>query len=115
MLGANQTIPSSIYFDTDAVLGYKSEARAPLGLRTGTALAMLLPLTLLAAPRRRKLLWRSTLLMALALTASLFSLTGCSSLYPPSVTPGTYTITLTGHGQTTGISHQATFTLIVTE
>jgi hypothetical protein len=115
MLGANQTIPSSIYFDTDAVLGYKSEARAPLGLRTGTALAMLLPLTLLAAPRRRKLLRRSTLLLALALTASLFSLTGCSSLYPPSVTPGTYTITLTGHGQTTGISHQATFTLIVTE
>jgi hypothetical protein len=114
-LGANHTIPASIYFDTDAVLGYKSESRSPLALRTGFALAMLLPLGLLASPRRRKLLRRSTLLVALLVTATLLSATGCSSLYPASTPPGTYSITLTGQGQTSGISHQATFTLIVTE
>ncbi len=114
VLGANQTIPSSLHLDTDAVLGYKSELRSPLALRTGIALAMLLPLGMLASPRRRHLLRRSTLLLALVLTGSLFALTGCSGLYPPSTPPGTYTITLTGHGTQTGQTHTTTFTLIVT-
>jgi hypothetical protein len=114
VLDPNQTVSASIYFDTDAVLGYQSELRSPVALRTGIALAMLLPLGLLATARRRKLLRRSTLVLVLVLSASFFSLTGCSGLYPPSVTPGTYTISLTGHGEHTGQSRSATFTLIVT-
>jgi hypothetical protein len=114
VLGANQTVSASIHIDTDAVLGYKSELRTPFAVRTGIALAMLLPLGLLAAPRRRNLLRSSTLLIALVLTASLLSLTGCSGLYPPSVTPGNYIISITGHGAHTGLAHTTTFTLIVT-
>jgi hypothetical protein len=75
---------------------------------------MLLPLGLLSGLRRRKLLRYSTFALALLLSASLVSLTGCSGLYPPSVTPGTYTITLIGQGAKTSISNTAYFTLIVT-
>lgn len=65
----------------------------------------------LANPRRRRLLRRSTLRLAVALSASLLALSGCSGLYPP---PGTYTITITGQGASTGLAHTATFHLIVT-
>ena len=114
VLGPNQTVTTSIYLETDAVLGYKSELRAPLALRTGIALAMLLPLGLLATPRRRHLLKRSSVLIALALTASLLALTGCSGLYPPSTPPGTYNITLSGQGAHTGMTNTTTVSLIIT-
>jgi hypothetical protein len=114
LLGPNQTVPASIDIQTDAIYDYKSELHSPLALRTSIALATLLPLGLLAAPRRRKLLKRSTLLAVLLLSASLLSLGGCSGLYPPSVAPGTYAITIAGHGARTGLNHTATFNLVVT-
>ncbi len=121
-LGLNQaptpssTATSTLVLDTDFVLGYAQLHPGP-PIRTRGSLApitfaLLLPAAVLLGWRRRIRLPR-LLLIALvsvgALTAS-----GCSGLYPPHTAPGTYTITITGHAESSNITRSTTITLVVT-
>ena len=114
ILSANGTAGSSLYLDTDAVIGY---ARNDTRSRPGTlpaapiSLALLIPTALLLALRRRRLPVR-LLLFALTTLATTLTLSGCSGLYPPHTPPGTYTITVTGTSGT--MIHTANMTLNVT-
>jgi hypothetical protein len=122
LLAAGSTLPSTVRIDTDAIYDYLSStgssARTPTHprLRNAIAFALLLPVTLLAATRRRRELRRTIKLftsLSIFLIATTF--TGCSGHYPGHTPPGTYSITITGQGNTTHITHTATVTLIVTE
>ena len=54
------------------------------------------------------------LLMLVLLSVSM-TLSGCSGKYPGHTAPGTYQIDVTGKGASSGITHTATITLVVTE
>lgn len=68
------------------------------------------PLLLLRRRRLRNLLW------AVIVSAAIIGMSGCTNIYYPlnQVSPGTYTIPITGIDTTSGISHTATLTLTVT-
>ena len=115
-LAANGTATTSVLIDTDVVIGYARNS-PPASPRTTSlcktiTLACLFPAALLFALRRRP---RIASLLALALFAALTTITGCSSKYPASTPPGTYTVNITATGQTTNMTHTVPFTLTVTQ
>jgi hypothetical protein len=104
----------SVYMDTDDVLGY---ATATPPSRPGTpspsALWAFLPAPfLLLFVRRRKSVCRGICMILLA--AVLIPLSGCSSLYPKSTAPGTYTIQIHAASATTGLAHTLNLQVTVT-
>jgi hypothetical protein len=53
--------------------------------------------------------------MSFCLLAFLSSgIVGCGGKYPSSTPPGSYSIVIDGHGQSTGLDRTTTLTLIVT-
>ncbi len=107
-LPANGTATSTLYVDTDFVLGFASNQdphiaapkAGPQKLHPGLALALgtlsLTPLTLLLPlALRRNRMRLPTLLAAMVAFALLYSATGCSGRQPPSTVPGTYNIQIT--------------------
>jgi hypothetical protein len=101
---------SSIYLDTDDVIGYLSSNRK--SATSPLIFAAILPLLALFAPRRRR--WPA-ILCALLTVAILTSATGCSGKYPASTAPGTYTLQLTATGTTTGTTHTLSIPFTVTQ
>ena len=114
-LGADATLPVNFTIDTDQLLGYLASATPPsrpweLG---STALATLLPLTLLGFARRRKAL--RSLLMLVSLGVFVSGLTGCgANLYPQHAAPGVYNIAVTATGTAVGATVPTTHTLNIT-
>ena len=99
---------ATVKIDTDAVLGYASVDR-----HLRVVFAVLLPCLFFGLPRgRRKLRLGVISLCLLAFLAS--GTIGCSGKYPSSTPPGTYSIVINGHGQSTGLDRTTTLTLIVT-
>ena len=112
-LAANGTVTTSVLIDTDVVIGYAhNNLPRTTSLGKTITLACLFPAALLFALRRRP---RIASLLALALFAALTTITGCSSKYPASTPPGTYTVNITATGQTTNMTHTVPFTLTVTQ
>jgi len=75
--------------------------------------AVLLPCLFFGLPRdRRKLRLGVISLCLLAFLAS--GTIGCSGKYPSSTPPGTYSIVINGHGESSGLDRATTLTLIVT-
>jgi len=116
-LAANSTATVSFYLDTDSILGGNFAGPLSRASTTPTSitLALLLPFTLFAVRLRKP---RAALLpLFLTLTALPLALTGCGSsvITPvPGTLPGTYALTITGTGATTGITHSTQLTLVVT-
>ena len=106
--GASQTV--TVKIDTDAVPGYAS-----MDLYRRVVVAVLLPCLFFGLPSdrdKRKLRLR---VIALCLLVFLSSGTiGCSGKYPSSTPPGTYSIMINGHGESTSLDRTTTLTLIVT-
>ena len=105
--------PGALYeikIDTDAVPGYAS-----MDLYRRVVVAVLLPCLFFGLPSdrdKRKLRLR---VIALCLLVFLSSGTiGCSGKYPSSTPPGTYSIMINGHGESTSLDRTTTLTLIVT-
>jgi Bacterial Ig-like domain (group 3)/FG-GAP-like repeat len=98
----------TVKIDTDAVLGYASVDRY---LRV--VVAVLLPCLFFGLPfDRRK--FRLGVISLCLLTFLASGIIGCSGKYPSSTPPGTYSILINGHGQSTGLDRTTTLTLIVT-
>jgi hypothetical protein len=98
----------TVKIDTDAVLGYAS-----LNQHLRIVAALLLPCLFFGSPRDRRKLRLSVI--SLCLLAFLASGTvGCSGKYPSSTPPGTYSILINGHGESSGLDRTTTLTLIVT-
>ncbi len=114
-LGADATLPVNLTIDTDQLLGFLASATPPsrpweLGR---TALATLLPLTLLGFARRRKAL--RSLLMLASLAVFVSGVTGCgANLYPQHAAPGVYNIPVTATGTAVGATVPTTHTLNIT-
>jgi hypothetical protein len=110
--GSSGTV--SVTMDTDDVLGYAAATPpARFGSDTPTALWALAPAPfLLLFLRRSKARWKGICVMLLAVT--LISFSGCSSLYPKSVAPGTYTIQIHAAGETSGLAHTVNLEVTVT-
>jgi hypothetical protein len=112
--GSNAT--SSIYIDTDAVIGYMSLANPPSPSTPGISASAAGVLALLLAPftvrKKRRLATLLTLAIAVAL---LTTASGCSSKYPDSTMPGTYTLKITATGAQTGLTHTINLPLTVTK
>ena len=117
----------TLVLDTDALLNYAA-IQSPATPSNRGALTAVLALTLppaffaaLTGLRRRRRVPQSArthlphLLAALLLSVTAITLSGCSGLYPPHVTPGTYTVTITGHARSSGIEHSTQLTLVVTQ
>jgi hypothetical protein len=116
-LNANAPLSVTLTLDTDAVLGYLSSSRKTpqLGSRLTLAFAAMLPLALFplaGRPGRRRLH------KVICLAAVFGGLTSCSSQYPASTPPGTYTIPLAATGTDSAnaitMTHTLTLTLNVT-
>ena len=127
-LAANGTTTVSLYVDTDSVLGYALNHPAPAPRNSQTLplnFALFSPIGILAgliaSPKRTSGTRHLLRLLALTLAALplALTLTGCTTIIvpytpPSSAAPGTYTLPITTTGTTTGISHTAQITLIVT-
>ena len=98
----------TLKIDTDAVLGYASVDR-----HLSVVVAILLPCLFFGLPRdKRKFRLGVISLCLLAFLAS--GIVGCSGKYPSSTPPGTYSIVINGHGQSSGLDRTTAITLIVT-
>jgi hypothetical protein len=98
----------TVKIDTDAVPGYASMDR-----HLRVVVAVLLPCLFFGLPRdRRKLRLGVISLCLLAFLAS--GIIGCSAKYPSSTPPGTYSIVINGHGESSGLDRTTILTLIVT-
>jgi hypothetical protein len=98
----------AVKIDTDAVPGYAS-----MDWYLRVVVAVLLPCLFFGLPRdRRKLRLGVISLYLLAFLAS--GTIGCSGKYPSSTPPGTYSIVINGHGESSGLDRATTLTLIVT-
>jgi hypothetical protein len=120
LLAAGSTLPSIVRVQTDDIYSSLSstapDVQTHLRLRTGIAFALLVPVPLLAAMRRRRALRRTLRLFAsLSVFLIAMTFTGCGSRHPGHTPPGTYTFTITGKGAATRIAHTTTVTLTVTE
>jgi parallel beta-helix repeat protein len=120
LLAAGSTLPSIVRVQTDDVYSSLSSTAPDVQthprLRTGIAFALLVPVPLLAAMRRRRALRRTLRLFAsLSVFLIAMTFTGCGSRHPGHTPPGTYTFTIAGKGAATRIAHTTTVTLIVTE
>jgi hypothetical protein len=122
VLASNATASVVLYLDTDSVLGYAHNVppgRSPLAISLALLLA---PFSLFAGAIRRRNRQRfgfRLLVLFLAILPISLALSGCGEiitpyLVPPSATPGTYIIPITGTGATTGITHSAQLTLHIT-
>lgn len=104
--GAPQNV--TVKIDTDAVPGYASMDRYQR-----VVVAVLLPCLFFGLPRERRKLRLG--MISLCLLAVLMSGTiGCSGKYPSSTPPGTYSIVINGHGESSGLDRTTILTLIVT-
>jgi hypothetical protein len=104
--GAPQNV--TVKIDTDAVPGYASMDRYQR-----VVVAVLLPCLFFGLPRdRRKLRLGMISLCFLAVLMS--GIIGCSGKYPSSTPPGTYSIVINGHGESSGLDRTTILTLIVT-
>ena len=107
---------TSLYLDTDDVLGYLSNAqpvpRRPASALQALSVAALLPALLLCSGRRRRRL--PTLLACLLLGFTLFAAAGCSGKYPASAAPGSYTLQVTATGRQTHLTHTLDIPLTIT-
>ena len=116
-LTVGSTASTSVYVDTDAVIGYMSQAsplpsRTPGIATTATAAALALVLAPITVRRRRRI----TALLALTIAAALLAATsGCSGKYPDSTAPGSYTLQITATGAQTGLTHTINLPLTVTK
>jgi hypothetical protein len=98
----------TVKIDTDAVVGYAS-----VDWHLRVVVAVLLPCLFLGLPfDRRKPRLRLISLCFLAFLAS--GIVGCSGKYPSSTPPGTYSILIKGHGQSSALDRTTAITLIVT-
>ena len=99
----SSAVAVSFVVETSAIPGYKSQ----LETHAGTIALCMLPAALLLLLLRR---WR-----VIALTA-LLTLAGCSSRYPDHTPPGTYTVSITATGTSSGttVTHTVPLTLTVT-
>jgi hypothetical protein len=93
----------SVQIETDQVAGYASLER-----RLGVVVACLFPCFLLYRGRLRGLM------LVLLLGVAAGGVIGCSGKYPLATPPGTYSIVISGHGQTTGLDRTTTLRLVVT-
>lgn len=98
----------TVAIDTDQIPGYASVNR-----HTGIEVAVLLPYLLVGLTLRRPNIKVRVILLGF-LTFLTGGIMGCSGKYPLSTPPGTYSIVIHGHGQTSGQDRTATLTLIVT-
>ncbi len=98
----------TVKIDTDAVLGYAS-----VDWHLRVVVAVLLP-CLFFGPSfdKRKLRLGVISFCLLAFLAT--GIVGCSGKYPSSTPPGTYSIVINGHGQSSGLDRTTILTLIVT-
>jgi hypothetical protein len=104
--GAAQNV--TVKIDTDAVPGYAS-----VGQHLRVVVAVLLPCLFFGLPRDRRKLRLGVI--SLCLLAFLTTGTiGCSGKYPSSTPPGTYSIVINGHGESSGLDRTTILTLIVT-
>ena len=98
----------SVKIDTDAVLGY---ARVDWPLRV--VVAVLSPCLFFGSSfGKRKLRLGVISFCLLAFVTA--GIVGCSGKYPSSTPPGTYSIVINGHGQSSGLDRTTILTLIVT-
>jgi hypothetical protein len=98
----------TVKIDTDAVLGYASVDR-----HLRIVVAVLFPCLFFGLSfDRRKPRLRLISLCLLAFLAS--GIVGCSGKYPSSTPPGSYSIVINGHGQSSGLDRTTAITLIVT-
>jgi Bacterial Ig-like domain (group 3)/FG-GAP-like repeat/FG-GAP repeat len=93
----------SVQIETDQVAGYASLQR-----RLSVVAACLFPCFLLYRGRLRGLV------LVLLLGVAAGGVIGCSGKYPLATPPGTYSIVIAGHGQTTGLDRTTTLSLVVT-
>ena len=131
-LTAGAQASTTIYLDTDDVVGYlsRNDRHVPHDGRPRPSLpgpgivlgVTLFPLGLfsLIVGRRNGIRLNSrhswyALLPTFALIAFLLSTGGCSGEYPASTAPGTYDIRITASGAQTGITHTLDVPLTVTE
>jgi hypothetical protein len=106
--GASQHV--TVKIDTDAVPGYAS-----IDPYLRFVVAVLLPCLFFGLPRDRDKRKLRLGVISLCLLAFLASGTiGCSGKYRSSTPPGTYSIVINGHGESTGLDRTTTLTLIVT-
>ena len=98
----------SVKIETDQVVGYASLER-----RWGVVLACVFPCFLIGLSSGYRGRLRG-LMLVLLLAGVAGGLIGCSGKYPLATPPGTYSIVISGHGQTTGLERTATLTLVVT-
>jgi hypothetical protein len=98
----------TVKIDTDAVPGYASVYH-----HLRVVVAVLLPCLFFGLPRDRRKLGLAVI--SLCLLAFLTSGTiGCSGKYPSSTPPGTYSIVINGHGESSGLDRTTILTLMVT-
>lgn len=98
----------SVKIETDQVAGYASLER-----RWGVVLACVFPCFLIGLTSRHRDRLRGAMLVLL-LAGVAGGVIGCSGKYPMATPPGTYSIVISGHGQTTGLDRTTTLTLVVT-
>ncbi len=104
-LASGGTATISGYLDTDDVRGYASATplEPPHRYRPSPLWAVVpMPLLFCLAGRSRA---RFGNIMVLAMMLSLGLLAGCSSVYPKSTAPGTYTIQIQAAGASSGLAH----------
>ena len=107
-LAPNAMVQVDFTMDTDAVLGFKASAeRSRPPVFGSVVLALLLPLSLLGAGRRRSV----HSLLLLSVVSLLAVLNGCGGKYPEHTAPGTYTIPVVATGTNAGNSAPTTYTL----
>ena len=98
----------SVKIETDQVVGYASLER-----RWGVVLACVFPCFLIGLSSGYRGRLRGVMLVLL-LAGVAGGVIGCSGKYPLATPPGTYSIVISGHGQTTGLERTTTLTLVVT-
>lgn len=106
-LAANGAATAHIMLDTDAVLNYAGNTRS-----SSAPLLCGLPIILWAAFRKRR---RVPYLLAFAFAVTLIQLTGCTGKLPGHTPPGTYAVQVTAKGKSSGVTHSASWTLIVAD
>jgi hypothetical protein len=95
----------SVKIDTDAVLGYAS-----VDWQLRVVVAVLLPCLFFGSSfDKRKLRLGVISFCLLAFLAT--GIVGCSGKYPSSTPPGTYSIVINGHGQSSGLDRTTILTL----
>ena len=103
----------SVYIDTDDVRGYARAVppETPFARRSPPVWALVPVPFLLYFIRRRQRHWTKSIVVMLALAVGMLS--GCSSVYPGSTAPGTYTVQLQAVGSASGLAHTLNLQVVV--